>query len=628
MENSYNKNSIESLDPREFTRLKPGVYCGNTEYSTQLLIEIISNSIDEFNLGHGSTIDIILSKDSVTVRDYGQGFLINELRDDGKTILEAAFSVLNTSGKYREDGTYSGTSLGAFGVGSKLCNFLSEWLEVTSYRNGKSEKIYFEDGLFIKRELNVNIKEPDGVLVKWKPDKQFFGNEEVNEKEIKSLLETLTCLCEGLTINLTDYNNKKITYYSKNGLNDYVNNHISSKELFSNRLGIDYDSGKNKFKCCLTYTNSYNTTIVPYINTGLTESGPHIVALKSCITREMNKFFRDKEWLKEKDSNFSGEDVQEGLYMIFNITTSGVTYDAQVKSRVVNIDMKEFSQEFVNQFRNWLEFNENDIKKIADKALQARKAREAAKKARDAIRNPKKKETGLKAKMALSDKFIDCSNKKPSERKLFILEGVSAGSAAIEARDPKTDCIYLLRGKIISPLKTKVDKILANQEMSDLINVIGAGFGDNFDINKMQFDKIIIMSDSDCDGDSISLLLTGFFFTYMRPLVEAGKLYRANTPLYTVIQNGKETYYYTDKEYQNWRQNAEGKFTILRAKGVGELQAEDLNRLCFNSENFKRFTISDLEKTQELLEIFLGKDVQPRKDYIYNNAKELGFNFD
>ena len=512
----YNKDSIESLSPLEFTRLRPGVYAGDTTYSTQLLVEIVSNAIDEFNLGHGNEIAVQIDNNSkiISVTDFGQGFLVNEMREDGKTVLEAAFSVLNTSGKYREDGTYEGTSLGSFGVGSKITTYLSHWLEVTTTRDGKSEEVIFEEGVFKERNLYDEAnKDAHGTTVAWKPSEEFFTHPEVDINYVQTLFKTLTCLCPGLVIKLRIIDGQKsedITYISPNGLDDYVDYHVSDKEILNNRLSINYINGKNKMNAVLTYSSNYSSTIVPYVNTGLTESGPHITAFKTTITREFNKFFREKGWLKDKDSNLTGEDIQEGVYLIFNLTTSGVTYDAQVKSRVVNIETKEFMQEFSSQLQNWLESNSKEIKNIADKALNARKAREAAKKAREAVRKPKEK--GLKAKMALSDKFIDCSSKDASKRNLLLVEGKSASTSAIEARNPATDCIYMLRGKTISPLKTTIDKILANQEMSDIIRVIGAGFGnENFDVNKMNFDKIVITADQDADGFSIELLLITLF---------------------------------------------------------------------------------------------------------------------
>lgn len=378
----------------------------------------------------------------------------------------------------------------------------------------------------------------------------------------------------------------------------------------------------------MTYTSNYSSTIVPYVNTGLTESGPHITQIKTALTREFNKYLRDKKILKDKDENLSGDDIQEGMYLVFNITAPNVAYDAQVKSRITKIDMKPFIQAFSIELQNWLGQNEKDIKEIADKALNARKAREAAKKAREAVRNKTDKK-GLKAKMQLSNKFIDCKNKDPKKRNLILVEGLSAGSSAIEARNVETDCIYMLRGKIISPLKTSIDKILANQEMSDIIRVIGAGFGnDNFDVSKMNFDKIVVASDQDSDGLDIELLLTTFFFTYMRPLVTSGKLYRAVTPLYIARTKKEELYFYSDEELDNWRaHNKAVKYDLLRAKGLGELNSEDLHKVCFERQRFKRITVSDIEKTADLLEVLQGSAIAPRKQFIYDNATKLGFNF-
>ena len=497
----YNENSIESLDPREFTRLKAGVYCGDTTYATQLLVEILSNAVDEFRLGHGHVIDIIIDGSLVSLRDYGQGFITHSYRDDGKTILEAAFSVLNTSGKYRSDGTYEGTSLGSFGIGSKITNYLSSRLDVATCRDGKVEHIVFLDGLFSERHNSFTrvFKETNksGTFVEWRPDPQFFTHPEVEVSKIKELLHTISCLCPGLTINLLE-NGHSTIYFSQHGLDDLVDAKVKDTEMLKQRFHTFVKKDKYSIDFILTYVSAYTSTVVPYVNTGLTEKGPHISMIKSLVTREFNKFFRDQKWLKEKDENLTGDDIQEGSYMVFNITAPDVAYDAQVKSTVTKIEMHPFLEDLTLALRGWLESNKAEIKIIADKALSARKAREAAKKARDAVRKPKEK--GLKAKMQLSDKFIDCTSKNPAERNLLLVEGLSAGSSAIEARNVKTDCIYMLRGKILSTLKTDKSKILANQELSDIINVIGAGFDAGFDVSKMQFDKIVITSDADADG--------------------------------------------------------------------------------------------------------------------------------
>lgn len=628
----YDEKSIESLSPLEFTRLRPGVYVGSTEYSTQLLIEIVSNAVDEFKAGHGNKISVTIKNDNtIIVEDNGQGFIPNAKRDDGKTVLEASFSVLNTSGKYSDDGVYEGTALGLNGIGSKLTTYLSHWLEVITHRDGKYEHIWFKEGVFDKRDTGAwsNKNSPSGTLVQWQPNEEFFTHPEVDMSTIFNLFKVIACLCPGLTIELNVEGKPQVIFSSKNGLMDLVDEAVKGKEILKNRLNFNFSDGKNKLDLVLTYTNAYSATIVPYVNTGLTDSGPHITQIKTILTREMNKFFREKGWLKDKDENLTGEDCQEGMYIAFNVTAPGVAYDAQTKSRVVKLDMKPFTAAIAEELQYWFAANEKDIKGIADKALNARKAREAARKARDAARGVKaKKETSLKAKMQISNKFIDCTNKNPKNRNLLLVEGLSAGASAVEARNPKTDCIYMLRGKIVSPLKTAVDKILANQEMSDIVRVIGAGFGSSFDVNKMNFDKIVITSDADSDGADIELLLITFFYTYMRPLVEAGKLYRAVTPLYIIRQKGKEYYCYSEDELTEWKNNHNGSYDLLRAKGLGELNPEDLQKVCFMNERYKRISISDAEKTTELLNILMGSAVEPRKQYIYDNASELGFNFE
>lgn len=412
----YKEDSIQSLSPLEFTRLRPGVYCGSTEYSTQLLIEIVANAVDEHRAGNGNKIEITIDKEKniYSVRDYGQGFLVNHKREDGKTILESAFSVLNTSGKYSDEGVYEGVSVGLNGIGAKLATFLSHWLTVSTYRDGKYETIEFKEGVFSKRDTG-KTKESSGTIVTWQPNEEFFTNPQIDYSYIDKLYSTLVCLCPGLTITIND----KI-YFSKNGIIDLIDKETNGKELIKNRLIINYAEGKNKLNLGLTYTDNYSSTIIPYVNTGLTDTGPHITQMKTILTRELNKFFREKEWLKEKDENLSGEDCQEGLFLIFDITSVGVAFDAQTKSRIVKIDMKPFTGVFAEELQNWFAANEKEIKKICDKALSARKAREAAKKARDAVREPKGKE---KKVLKFDSKLADCNNKDRSKCEIYIVEG-------------------------------------------------------------------------------------------------------------------------------------------------------------------------------------------------------------
>lgn len=501
---SYTKDSIESLNPLQFTRLRPQVYCGDTTYSTQLLVEILSNAIDEFNLGNGNEIKVTIDKDVISVEDCGQGFLVNSIRDDGKTVLEAAFSVLNTSGKYRDDGVYEGTSLGSFGIGSKLCTYLSNWLIVSSTRDGMTETIHFKEGVFESRQVEKTPGKHSGTIVTWKPSQEFFTHTEVELNKVQTLFKTISCLCRGLKIILTlvDFN-KIIEYESNNGLNDLVNDAVKDKEIINNRFIIDnFRNGKNKMDMVLTYTSDYSSSIVPYINTGLTESGPHITQIKTALTRELNKFFREKKWLKDKDENLSGDDCQEGLYLVFNIITSGVSYDAQVKSRITKIDMKPFLTEFSQKFNEWLVANEKEIKQIADKAINARKAREAAKKAREAVRDGVKKKTKA---LKFDSKLADCFSSDRKKCEIYIVEGNSAAGNLKIARNNEFTAVLPIRGKLLNTRKSTLDKVQKNAEIMTMIDAFGLKVDPKtmkltYDENDLRYGKIIIESDADVDG--------------------------------------------------------------------------------------------------------------------------------
>ena len=503
MSKLYTEDSIESLSPLEFTRLRPGVYAGDTTYSTQLLVEIISNAVDEFRLGHGNRINVTINKDVVIVEDFGQGFIPNSYREDGKTILEAAFSVLNTSGKYREDGAYEGTSLGSFGIGSKITTFLSHWLEVITYRDNKYEHLWFKEGVFDKRDVGDWNNKTTGTLVQWQPSEEFFTNTIVEIEKVKTLFKTISCLCPGLSIEL-DNNGKKETFYSERGLMDLADEAVGHKEIINNRFNLKFADGKEKMDFILTYTSNYSSTLVPYVNTGLTEKGPHITQIKTVLTREFNKFFREKKWLKDKDENLTGDDIQEGMYIVFNLTAPNVSYDAQVKSTITKIDMKSFTQALSENLTIWLNNNEKEIKVIADKALSARKAREAAKKAREAVREnqKKKKEKALK----FDSKLADCFSKDRSKCEIYITEGDSASGNLKEARDNEFQAVMPVRGKILNTQKATLDKIQKNAEIMTMIDAFGLtidvkNMKVTYDAKDLRYGKIIIMSDADVDGE-------------------------------------------------------------------------------------------------------------------------------
>lgn len=626
----YNEKSIESLSPLEFTRLRPGVYAGDCTYSTQLLVEIISNAVDEFRLGHGNVIKVTVNGDVVIVEDNGQGFIPNSFRDDGKTILEAAFSVLNTSGKYREDGTYEGTSLGSFGIGSKITTYLSHWLEVITYRDNKYEHIWFKEGEFDKRESGAWQNGTTGTLVQWQPSEEFFTHPEVEMSKIKSLFKTITCLCPGLTIELDD-NGNKITYFSKNGLNDLVDEYVKDTEFIDNRFVMNFSEGKNKMDFILTYTSNYSLNIVPYVNTGLTEKGLHITQIKTIITREFNKFFREKKWLKEKDENLSGEDIQEGMYIVFNITAPNVAYDAQVKSNITKIDMSPFTNALINNLNKWFVSNEKEVKLIADKALNARKAREAAKKAREAARSQQEK----KAKKALKfdSKLADANSKNRKECEIYITEGDSASGNLKLARDNNTQAILPVRGKILNVRKATLDKIQKNAEIMTMIDAFGLSVDPKtmkltYRPEDLRYGKIIIESDADVDGAHIKNLFYTFIWTFCPQLIEDGYVYAGVPPLYRITEN-KDTYVYLkdDAELEEYRKKHPGKkLALTRMKGLGEMDEIETKILVDPAQRIiNRVTVEDAKAADKLFDDLMGDAVVPRKKFIKDHSDEAKY---
>lgn len=623
----YNEKSIESLSPLEFTRLRPGVYAGDTTYATQLLVEILSNAIDEYNLGHGNEIEIDIDKDVIHVIDHGQGFIPNSFREDGKTILEAAFSVLNTSGKYREDGAYEGTSLGSFGIGGKITNYLSHWLKVFTCRDHKYESIVFKEGVFVDRESGDWPEDNSGTIVIWQPSEEFFTHTEVDINEIKTLCKTISCLCQGLTIVLKD-NGKENIYHSKHGLNDLVDDAVSAKEIINNRFAIDFIDGKYKMNLVMTYTSNYSSTIVPYVNTGLTESGPHITQLKTTLTREFNKFFRDKGWLKEKDENLTGDDIQEGMYLVFNLTAPNVSYDAQVKSRIVKIDIKPFVQALSDNLQVWFAANEKQIKSIADKALSARKARDAAKKARDAARerDKKKKEKVLK----FDSKLADCYSKDRNKCEIYVVEGDSASGNLKMARNNEFQAVMPVRGKILNCNKATLLQIQKNAEIMTMIDAFGLSIDTKtmkvtYNADELRYGKIIIMSDADVDGAHIKNLFYTFLWSFCPELIIDGYVYAGVPPLYKITTSKGYKYLKNDAALEQYRAENQGKkYQVTRLKGLGEMSIDETEETLTDPAQriIKQITVEDINGTNILFDQLMGNNVTARKQYIKEHSWE------
>lgn len=575
MVDNYNATTIKTLDYFEHIRQYPGMYIGSKDIKGlhHCGKEIISNSIDEYLNGAGNLIIVKLQKDGgLYIEDNGRG-IPHGKHESGCSILQACYGIANTGGKFDNATGETGynTSGGEHGTGGKAVNALSSKMIVTTTREGIKETVEFSKGQFINYSNEKIDSAQHGVTVLFYPDNTIFETVQFDSMKLKNMIQEFSFLCSGLTFHYIDeINNIDEKFYSGTGLADYINFLAKGQELVAAPIYFNEREDKFQVEVALAYTTSYNNITKLYTNNIPQEKGTHLTGFKTALTSTLNSFIQEKGWIKSKDSKLTGSDLEEGQILILNFKMIDPVFKGQNKEELSSSEGRTYVQKLSTAaLKNWFMLHEKEIQKIADKALTARKAREAAKKARDDARGLKsKKNNGLKAKMALSDKFIDCTSRKPEERTLLLVEGKSAATSAVEARNPKRDAIYMLRGKIISPLKTSIDKILANQEMSDIVRVIGAGFHDNFDVSKMQFEKIVITSDQDSDGADIELLLITFFYTYMRPLIEAGKLYRAVTPLYIIRYKNKEDYAYSDKELEKWKHEHNGvKYELLRAKG-------------------------------------------------------------
>ena len=606
------------------------MYAGSTEFATQPLIEIVSNAVDEFKAGHGNVINVEIKADNTCiVEDNGQGFLVNSMREDGKTILQAAFDTLNTSGKFTADGVYAGTALGLNGIGSKLTNYLSHWLVVETVRDGKFEHVMFKEGVFEDRRTGTSINK-NGTKVTWMPSEEFFTSPEVELPRIKELFKVLACLCPGLTINLKTPK-ESLTFVSKNGLNDLVDEKVGDTELINNRMNMTFEDGRNKMEMVISYTSRYSLNMIAYVNTGETDAGPHITQIKTILTREFNKFFKDKGWLKEKDANFSGDDLQEGLLVAFNITAPNISYDAQTKSRIVKIDMTPFTSSIAENLQYWFNNNERDIKLIFDKADSARKAREAAKKARDAARGieKKKKEKAVK----FDTKLADANSKDRSKCEIYITEGDSASGNLKLARDNETQAILPVRGKILNVRKATLDKIQKNAEIMNMIEAFGLTVDKKtmkltFDKENLRYGKIIIMSDADVDGAHIKNLFYTFIWTFCPDLIKEGYVYAGVPPLYRITET-KDKYVYLkdDAALDEYRAKHPGKkLTLTRMKGLGEMDVKETHLLTDPDQRIiNQVTVEDAKAADKLFDDLMGDAVVPRKEYIKKHSNEATY---
>lgn len=635
--NTYNDDSIQTLDPIDHIKLRPGMYVGDTSTPNQLLLEIFSNALDEYNIGHGEEIHVTIQQNNVCkVKDYAQGFPINVVREDGKTVLEASFSVINSSGKFTEDGVYGGNSLGLNGLGGKISNFLSEWFEVISWNKGKFEKLFFKEGILESRETGswTDKKHPSGTEVTYLPSKKYFDTDVTSIKYFNDFFNDITCLCSGLKIY---FNNELIEHKSIEELINIKNK--NNIELIENRLVIQYKKGTNKFDLALSYNDTGSSNIIAYVNYGLTTIGPHITSIKTTITRVLNKWAKEKGILKASDKNLEGNNLQEGMLLVCNLVTTNVSYNAQVKTTITKIDSGFATNKLAEELEIWLDNNPEDGKIIIEKALLARKATEAAKKAREQVKAKASQSTEKAQKktfISMPTTLIDATSKNRQECELIVVEGLSAASSLVAERDAKTVAVYSVRGMMLNVQKSAKEKILANKEINNLITALGLDYNPKtgemeYNKNKLRYGKIIACSDADPAGASIENLLFNIIWQLCPDLIIKGHVYSAEPPLYRVTTKKNEYFFLADAkdlaEFQKTHHNIK---EVQRAKGLAELMPKQLAACVLNKDTrkIKQLVVSDIVATDKLFTDLYGKEVPPRVKFINDNIWDVQVDYE
>lgn len=632
MQKTYNENSTKHIDAREFTRKRPSTYCGSTEYSTQLLKELFANSHDEHIIGHGNEIIITVDteKNEYTCEDFAQGFIPGVERPDGETMLSECFAVINTSGKYddSDDSIYGGSALGLNGIGMKLvCYLSSRSMITTSDGKGQRETLWYKDGLFQKREITKEKIGVHGTKVVYTPDPQFFQNPEANLNDIRVLFKEESALSPALTIRLV-VDGKEEIFHSKNGISDLVDEKVKDNEIIKNRFNAKIVEGNDLIDICMTYTNTYSEDIVSYVNYGKVESGIHLTTLKANLTRALNKYANDNNLYKKGESNLTGTELNEGLILIFNLKAKSVKYDSQTKVRVTDIDKALILKVINENFVSWMNSNPKDVKVIIEKALLARKAKEAAKKAREVARSVNGTK---KSKLAnLPTKLVDCSTTNRLEAELLICEGDSAGSGLVGGRDAEYQAIFPIRGKMINSFKAKSEKVTANQEVNNLIKALGLEMNAAgkliYDTTKLRYGRIIAATDGDPDGENIRMLIAVNLWSLCPELIINGHFYVAYAPLFRVTTSKNEYIYLKDavalEEYSKKHQNE--KYRVNRLKGLGECDSEELADVLLDKKtrNVKQLVVNDAKEAEKHLEMLMGTSVAGRRKFLLENGSK------
>lgn len=623
---NYSADEIQVLEGLEPVRKRPGMYIGSTgpRGLHHLVYEVVDNSIDEALAGYCDTINVTINEDnSIRVSDNGRGIPIEVHSQTGKSTLETVLTVLHAGGKFGGGG-YK-VSGGLHGVGVSVVNALSEKLEVDIKREGKLYRQFYERGNPLTEVEEIGSSSETGTTVLFKPDATIFEEIEYKFETLEHRLRELAFLNKGIKITLSDKREgqeKVNTFFYEGGIKEFVK-HLNKnrKPLHDKIIYFEKVKDGNTVELAFQYTDVYTENIFSFANNINThEGGTHLSGFKTALTRIINDYGRKNGLLKEKDQNFSGEDVREGLTAILSVKLSEPQFEGQTKTKLGNSEMKGIVESAASEYLEaFLEENPSEAKLIIEKAMKAQRAREAAKKARELTRRK-----GVLENTTLPGKLADCSEKDASLSEIYLVEGDSAGGSAKQGRDRRTQAILPLRGKILNVEKARLDKILNYNEIGAMITAFGTGIGDEFDIEKLRYHKIVIMTDADVDGAHIRTLLLTFFFRYMKPLVELGHIFVAQPPLYKIKKGREEFYAYTDKEMNN-KINEIGKngITLQRYKGLGEMNPEQLWETTMNPDHrtLLQVTVDDAVAADQIFTTLMGDKVEPRRDFIEQNAR-------
>jgi DNA gyrase subunit B len=629
---------LEGLEP---VRKRPGMYIGSTGPSGlhHLVWEVVDNSVDEAMAGHCDRIDVTLLADGgCRVVDNGRGIPTDINPQYNLSGVEIALTKLHGGGKFGGNG-YK-VSGGLHGVGVSVVNALSTKLVVEVDRDGKRHAMTFVDGGKPTGKLKVVGDAPRlgrsgrrrrGTTVTFWPDPEIFETVEFSARTILERLQMMAFLNKGLEIRFRDerpgHDNEPVTFKYNGGIVDFVKHVNKTKESLFSKVGYFADSDANsEVEIAFQWNTGYNTDGIHSFANGINtvEGGTHVEGFKAALTSAVNKYARAKGLLKEKDPNLTGEDIREGITAIVSVRLREPQFEGQTKAKLGNTSIKTLVQRATNEkLSDWLEENPTEANKIVRKSIAAAQARDAAKKARNLVRSKT-----LLDGAGMPDKLKDCSSKDRSERELFIVEGDSAGGSAVQARNPATQAILPIRGKILNVERARVDKMLKNAEVQTLISAIGAGIGDDFDIEKRRYDKICILTDADVDGAHIRTLLLTFFFRQMKPLVEQGHVYICEPPLYST-EVGKEKVYLKDDaaKARFLAEHPNHKKDFQRLKGLGEMDHEELRITTMDpaTRTLLQVTVEQAALADEVLAILMGDDVESRKHFIQTNAKDARF---